>query len=216
MGKITVIGNLKGGSGKSTVAFNLAVWLAWHDRQVSVLDLDPQKTLTDLIELRREEEYEPDINVLPPDTPLESLKEMDGEILIDVGVASMERMFAAIAQANRVLVPVVPGQADVWSTQRFLGMIAPYRSPACEVRMFLNRTDALGGSKETREAAKAISMLKSASMLPARLGQRVWLCRSLSEGLAVFELGPNEKAATEFLGLAKALYPKIKAKQPWK
>lgn len=82
--------------------------------------------------------------------------------------------------------------------------------------MFLNRTDALGGSKETREAAAAIAMLKSASVLPARLSQRIWLCRSLSEGLAVFELSPNEKASHEFLGLAQALYPKIKAKQPWK
>ena len=42
---LTVVGNLKGGTGKSTVAFNLAVWLA-HDRPgVRVFDLDPQATL---------------------------------------------------------------------------------------------------------------------------------------------------------------------------
>jgi cellulose biosynthesis protein BcsQ len=111
---------------------------------------------------------------------------------------------------------VVPGQADVWSTQRFLGMITSHRPAKCEVLMFLNRTDALGGSKETKEAAAAIAMLKAATVLPVRLSQRIWLCRSLSEGLAVFELSPNEKASLEFLALAKALYPKIKAKQPWK
>jgi chromosome partitioning protein len=216
MGMITVIGNLKGGSGKSTVAFNLAIWLAWHKRKVSVLDLDPQKTLTDLIELRQEEDYEPPIVMLPSDMPLDKLKDEEGDVLIDVGVANLPGMFTAISQADRVLIPVVPGQADVWSTQRFLGMIASHRPPKCEVLMFLNRTDALGGSKETKEASAAIAMLKSASVLPTRLSQRIWLCRSLSEGLAVFELSPNEKASHEFLGLAKALYPKIKAKQPWK
>ena len=213
---ITVIGNLKGGSGKSTVAFNLALWLAWHGRSVSVLDLDPQKTLTDLIALRREENYAPDVNVLPSDMALETLNDVNGDVLVDVGVASMERMFSAIGVADRLLVPVVPGQADVWSTQRFLNMIRPHRSPQCEVLMFLNRTDALGGSKETREAAEAIAMLTAGNVLPARLAQRIWLCRSLSEGLAVFELGPNEKASHEFLGLAMALYPEINAMQPWK
>ena len=33
---ITVIGNFKGGTGKSTVAFNLAIWLASQGRKVAV------------------------------------------------------------------------------------------------------------------------------------------------------------------------------------
>lgn len=213
---ITVIGNLKGGSGKSTVAFNLAVWLAWQKREVKILDLDPQKTLTDLLQVREEEEYSPAVTLLPSDMPLEKLGSETGEILVDVGAANLVGMFAAISQAHRLLIPVVPGQADVWSTQRFLSMIASHRHPECEVTMFLNRTDVLGGSKETKEAAAAIAMLKSAKTVPVRLSQRIWFCRSLSEGLAVFEMAPQEKASKEFLALTKALYPSIRAKQPWK
>lgn len=213
---ITVIGNLKGGSGKSTVAFNLAIWLAWQKREVKILDLDPQKTLTDLVQVREEEAYLPALTLLPSDMPLEKLASESGEILVDVGAANLVGMFAAMSHAHRLLIPVVPGQADVWSTQRFLGMIASHRHPDCEVKMFLNRTDAMGGSKEAKEAAAAIAMLKSAKVVPARLGQRVWFCRSLSEGLAVFEMAPRGKASQEFLALTKALYPAIKAKQPWK
>ena len=33
---ITVIGSLKGGSGKSTVTFNLAIWLAMAHRRLAV------------------------------------------------------------------------------------------------------------------------------------------------------------------------------------
>lgn len=81
--------------------------------------------------------------------------------------------------------------------------------------MFLNRTDPLGGSKETREAAEAISMLKPATALPVRLSQRVWLCRTLSEGLAVFEMEPRDKASIEFLALTQTLYPNLPIKTTW-
>ena len=45
---LTVVGNLKGGTGKSTVAFNLAVWLAHDKTGVMAFDLDPQCTLIDV------------------------------------------------------------------------------------------------------------------------------------------------------------------------
>ena len=44
---ITVIANLKGGTGKSTVTFNLAIWLQSMGRRVTAIDLDPQQTLAD-------------------------------------------------------------------------------------------------------------------------------------------------------------------------
>lgn len=213
---ITVIGNLKGGSGKSTVAFNLAIWLAWKKREVKLLDLDPQKTLTDLVQVRTEEEYLPSVKMLPSDMPLEKLGRETGDILVDVGAANMAGMYSAISQAQRLLIPVVPGQADVWSTQRFLSMIASHRHADCEVLMFLNRAAAVGDPKETKEAAMALSQLKTAKLLSARLGQRIWFCRSLSEGLSVFEMEPNTKASHDFLKLTKALYPSINEKQPWK
>ena len=54
---ITVIGSLKGGSGKSTVTFNLAIWLVMAECSVAVIDADPQATLTDALEVRREEGF---------------------------------------------------------------------------------------------------------------------------------------------------------------
>lgn len=60
---ITVIGSLKGGSGKSTVTFNLAVWLTMAEKDLRVIDLDPQATLRDVAEVRQEEGYRPFISV---------------------------------------------------------------------------------------------------------------------------------------------------------
>lgn len=206
---ITVIGNLKGGSGKSTVAFNLAIWLAMQNKPVKLVDLDPQRTLTDLVSVRTDEGFVPALELLSSDTDLARLRKESADVLIDVGASSFERMLEAIRHADAVLIPVVPGQADVWSTQRYLKIVQGERRPECRVMLFLNRTDALGGSKETREASVALNvlmnMLDGVSVLPGRLGQRISFCRSLSEGLAVFELDPKSKATQEFFDLADAI-----------
>ena len=126
---ITVIGSLKGGSGKSTVTFNLAVWLALAERQVVVIDADPQATLSDVLEVRREEGYEPMVERLDSSalSQPEALAEHT-DVLIDVGTASMDSFKHALAIADRVLVPVPPSQADIWSTQRFLRFLEVGRS----------------------------------------------------------------------------------------
>jgi chromosome partitioning protein len=44
--KIVSVINYKGGVGKTALTANLATELAWHDKRVLMLDLDPQTSLT--------------------------------------------------------------------------------------------------------------------------------------------------------------------------
>lgn len=209
---ITVVGNLKGGCGKSTVTFNLAVWLAGRQVEVAAFDLDPQATLSEAAEVRAEMEKEPTLCIYRPDhDPAKLIKQhLNGEILIDVGAANSWAMRLALQMAQRVLVPVTPSQADVWATQRFLRTIdetfagLPNRP---EVLMFLNRADTHPGLSETRETEEALATLVGGRVLPCRLCQRTAFRRSFSEGLAVFEMPGNSKAAEEVNQLAALLYP---------
>ncbi len=203
-----VVGNLKGGSGKSTVVFNLAVWLAAQGHAIRLVDLDPQKTLSDLVAVRAEIGWEPllDTPAASPDLPAAP---PDTWTLVDVGAADMAGMLEAVGVADLVLVPVMPGQADIWATQRYLRTIDRERPDHCAIRLFVNRADPGDASRETREAVVALEaiagMLGSVSVLPARLGRRIAFCRSLSEGSAVFELEPKSKASEEFQALAQAI-----------
>lgn len=209
---ITVIANLKGGSGKSTVAFNLGVWLLKKGHPVAAYDLDPQMTLSDVATVRREEGYSPPLQVyLAQDSLADHLRYHPGEVIVDVGVANLPRMKEAISVADRVIIPVPPSQPDVWATQRFMKMIADAvnkESPP-ELLAFVNRADTHHAVRESDEAQEALGMLPGLTVLPHRLYQRTIFRRSLSEGLAVFEIWPKCKASIEIDVFASSLYPEI-------
>ena len=207
---LTVVGNLKGGTGKSTVAFNLAVWLAHDKAGVKAFDLDPQCTLVDVNEVRLEDSYEPAFEVSTDLDELETLakdKKRKQPIIVDMSASNMPAMEKAIYLADRILIPVQPSQADIWSTQRFLKIVKDCvnnrKKP--EVLGFINRADTHIGVRETGEAEQALEMIQGVTALDVRLHQRTAYRRSFSEGLGVFELDPMGKASTEMKKLAALL-----------
>lgn len=210
---ITVVGSLKGGSGKSTVTFNLAVWLATAEQKVLAIDADPQATLTDVLEVRDEENYHPSIGTIGA-AGLDDRLLMDkyDEVLIDIGTADFERMKQAITLADRIIVPVPPSQADIWSTQRFLRFVSSIsgQSPP-DIIGFINRADTHQAIRESDEAAAALISIPGIRYIEPRLGQRTVFRRSFSEGLAVFELDKRSKAALEWQVLAVELFPGVRA-----
>ncbi len=204
---ITLVANLKGGTGKSTVNFNLGLWLAVHHRLVRLFDLDPQQTLTDVIDLRRDEGYAPDLDLRHDYRHLKSSNDANLEVLVDIGTADPKAMNYALRLADRVVVPVTPSQADVWSTQRFLQMIKQVRAKTNmpKVLGFINKADTHSMVRETEETAEALEALPGIKLLESRLHQRMAFRRSFSEGLSVFELTPSSKAASELNELAKEI-----------
>ncbi len=207
---LTVVGNLKGGTGKSTVAFNLAVWLAHDKAGVMSFDLDPQCTLVDVCDVRAEDGYEPTFNVSTNLEELETLakdKTNKRPIIVDMSASNMPAMEKAISLADRILIPVQPSQADIWSTQRFLKIVKnnidAENKP--DVLGFINRADTHIGIRETDEAEQALQMMQGIQAIDIRLYQRTAYRRSFSEGLGVFELDPMGKASKEMKKLAALL-----------
>jgi len=210
---ITVIANLKGGSGKSTVTFNLAMWLKMKGETVVAYDLDPQQTLNDVAQVRMEDGTEPKLEVTKADDKeiRKSLNSHKCHVLVDVGAANMHAMKMAISTADRVIIPVQPSQPDVWATQRFLNIV----NESCdeknkpELVAFINRADTHHSVTESDEAEEALASLGTVNVIPARLCQRTNFRRALSEGLSIFELSGKSKSAEEFDKFAQALYPNL-------
>lgn len=200
---LTLYANFKGGTGKSTVVFNMAMWRQEQGQDVTVCDLDPQKTVTDVSLIRAEEGYTPSlkvVNKLPAKTK--------GDWLVDVGVSDMDAVNAAIHACDQIVIPVTPSQADIWATQRFLDIIkkARGRRKSPKIYAFINRADPHPRSRENAETMEALNHLAGLTVLDEKLVQRLAFRRSFSEGLAVSELEPNSKAAQELEALAALIY----------
>ncbi|MFK5914741.1 MAG: AAA family ATPase [Woeseiaceae bacterium] len=210
---ITVIANLKGGSGKSTVTFNLGLWLQMKGQPVVAYDLDPQQTLTDVAEVRREEGYAPPLQVYQPRKSLVDDMQYhpkQTQVLVDVGASNMEAMKQALSIADRIIIPVPPSQPDVWATQRFLNIVNEldgHNNP--EMRVFVNRADTHRAIKESDETEEVLDQLPGVKLIPQRLYQRTVYRRSLSEGMSIFEISKRSKAIDEFNSLAGILYPNL-------
>jgi len=204
---LTLFANFKGGTGKSTVVFNMAMWRLAQGEEVTVCDLDPQRTLSDVAQIRDEYQMQPALRVvhkLPGRAPRK------GDWLIDVGTSDMEALRGAVRMVDQVVVPVTPSQADIWATQHFLGIVAGERKKARKkipaMKAFINRADPHPRSRENAETMDALKMLDGLTPLKARLVQRLAFRRSFSEGMAVFELEPSSKAAAELKTLAREIY----------
>jgi len=200
---ITVVGTLMGGTGKSTVVFNLGLLLVAAAKPLVLCDLEPQKTLRYAVDVRVEEGFMPSVSVfvaLP--------KKAVGDVLFDVGLSVMNGVKAALGHANRVVIPVTPSQADVWATQQFCTIIEESTEgrEKPQVLAFVNRADTHPAASENAETQDALRQIPGLTVLDHMLSQRLAFRRSFSEGLGVFEMEPRGKAATELNILAETLF----------
>jgi len=154
-----------------------------------------------------EEGIEPSIHVDAGTFSDVTLPENAEEIIIDVGASDLGSFKQAIMIADRILIPVTPSQADIWSTQRFVGFLSKntHGNPP-ESITFLNRADTNKAIQASDEAAAALDALPGVRLMPQRLSDRAVFRDSFSEGLAVFELEPRSIASREFKSLAETLF----------
>jgi chromosome partitioning protein len=122
--KIVVL-NTKGGSGKTTVATNLAAYYAWRGSRVALMDLDPQGSSMRWLKVRPQDlppihpiaAYEKRLNVTrafalsaPPGTE---------RIIVDTPAALPAlQLPETVRDASAIVVPVLPSEIDIHAASR--------------------------------------------------------------------------------------------------
>lgn len=214
---IYVVGGIKGGSGKTTVATNLAVALALEGRDVLLVDADDQETATDFSAWRNErtEGRTGYTSVqLTGQAAREELRRLASkfeDVVIDTGGRDTTSQRAALTVADLYLVPFNPRSFDVWTLEKVTRLIQEIQTVNPDLRSyaFLNRADPRGSDND--EAADALRDTEVLQFIDAPLGNRKAYANAAAQGLGVLELHPEDrKASTEF----RVLYQQITGQVP--
>ncbi len=209
---IVAVGGTKGGTGKSTLATNLAVMLAGAGQDVLLVDADEQGTATDFTAMRNQNRPEGAgytciaLKGRAVVTEIRRLSPKYDHVVIDVGAGDSTSQRGALAVAEIVLIPLAPRSFDVWTVDKIAQLVDDARvtNPDLRALALINRADSAGS--ENAAAAEIIQGQPALSFLPTALGNRKSYARAGTSGLAVVELRPQDpKASQEMRALYEAL-----------
>lgn len=193
--KTIAILSQKGGTGKTTLAINLAVEAARRTGSpVSLIDLDPQASAASWGDSRNQ------VSPLVVSCQASRLghhldqfkKESFALSFIDTAPHSETASLAAARAADLVLVPLRPAIFDLRAIAMTIDLIGVAKVPAYAV---LNAVPPRGGLAD--EAAEAVQEY-GLGMAPVRITQRSALVHSLTHGQAISEYEPSGKGNADF------------------
>lgn len=187
--KIVALLNEKGGTGKSTVATNLASALHHHGRRVVLIDADPQGTTRDWRSASPEGTDLPPVVALDRPEMLSSLSSIQADLIIIDTPAKAEKMTAAAVRiAHTALVVIQPSGADIWASAAAVKLIQQKLDVGGKIDagFLVNRVS--GVSKLSREVLTGDWNEYGISLLASAIGNRVVFAQALTDGVSVYNL----------------------------
>ncbi len=210
MPTVIAVLNQKGGSGKTTIATNLAHALKRDNYTVLLIDSDPQGSARDWNEASGG-------NIIPVvgldretlAKDLQAISQGYDWIVIDGAPQIAKLSAAAVKAADLVLIPVQPSPYDIWACADLVDIIAARREVTNgkpKAAFVISR--AIKNTKLSGEINQALSDY-GLPVLKASTTQRVVYPTTAAEGLTVFS-DPSSDAAREINALKKEVLEVLK------
>jgi len=210
---IVLIGGEKGGAGKSTIACNLAAFLAYRNKDVLLLDADPQRT-SSAWSYRRN-------LITEKELPKPHNSEKTGDIysavldfsqrydylIIDTGGRDSKELRSGLTVADVLYTPIKPSQIDIDTLSKMNELVEQASTLNKKLKAYSLITHAptnpnMDDKKETQEILTKIPNFISSNIV---ISYRSCYWRTMGRGLSVLEY-PDEKAKNEFLALGAEVF----------
>ncbi len=198
---ITVVGGIKGGSGKTTLATNLAVLRSEH-KKVLLVDADEQRSATDWVNQRIGMGLETKWSTIQLAgkmiySQLLRMKEDYDDIIIDTGARDTTSQRSALIIADKFISPFKPRSFDIWTIGAFKLLISEVHSvnPKLQCYAVVNQADATG--TDNQEAIEILKECPELKCLPFFIGNRKSFGNAATQGIGVSELKVQDKKAIQ-------------------
>ncbi len=221
---IVVIAHVKGGTGKTTTATQLAIYrqISHPERKVWLIDADTQQSALDTISLRSSLGLQPSIACASYTTQQQLVSQLNSQasiwddIIIDCGGRDTETMRVSLLAADKLIVPVLPRAYDLWSLKKMREAVEAVRQCGAHFTAwtFINRFDK---SADCKEAKKILEDDPVFTLLPTVFSDRVAYSQASGVGKSVCEIGRiqgrNALAVSEVKAMTEEIFDDHKSKK---
>jgi len=205
---IITIGGIKGGTGKSTAATNLAIMRQRAGHDVLLVDADEQRSASEFAEQREALGH----GVLPciqlaganVRVQLQELRKRYADIIVDTGGRDTTSQRSALLRSEVLLLPFQPGNFDLWTVEQVEQMVSEVRSAKetpLDAVAFISRGYPVGADNE--EAAALLRRSEVLRFIETPIIARKAFNAAAGEGLSVAEM---KKLDPKAVGEMQRLY----------
>lgn len=212
---ILLIGGEKGGTGKTTIATNIAAMRACAGRDVLLVDTDIQGSASFWVQTRDEAQIQPRVANVQKfgkglTSELADLSKRYQDIIIDAGGRDSAELRASLVRAELAIIPVQASQFDLWTLDRMDEMVKLAKSynDGLRVKILISRASTNPGVTDASNAAELVEEFESFSLAKTVIKDRIAFRRAAAEGKCVSEMYDKEldKAAWEIHQLYREIY----------
>ena len=202
---IILIGGEKGGTGKTTMATNIAARFLESGADVLFIDTDKQGSASSWAAMRDSQE---DIIKVPTiqkfgnsiASAINDLKKRYDHLIIDAGGRDSVELRAAMTVSDRIFIPLQASQFDIWTLGTMDTLIEQAKgfNPKLEARVVINRASPNPSVSEVKEAQEMFTDLIHLQLSNVVIKDRIAYRKAARSGFSVNELPtPDYKAIEE-------------------